>query len=159
MDLTKVTLTWHGDSRFVGLGGSGAPVLINFGPGETAAGVPSPAAPGGRPEGSPMGPMPTELLLIATGACTGLDVISILQKKRVAFTGLEIEVTGQRAEEHPKYFTEVEVVYRLRAEPDAQAGLERAAELSMDRYCSVGHSLRARPTWRCEVEGVSSPRG
>ncbi len=146
---TKVTLTWHGDNRFVGLGASGAPVLINFAPGETAAGVPSPDPT--RTPGPATGPMPTELLLIATGACTGLDVISLLQKQRTPFTGLEIEVQGERAPEHPKFFTHVEVVYRLKAAPEALPHLERAAQLSMDKYCSVGHSLRAERSWRCEI--------
>lgn len=157
---TRATLTWHGDNRFVGRGASGAPVLINFAPGETAAGAPAsePAktpTPGAQPAA---GPMPTELLLIATGACTGLDIISLLQKQRVPFTGLELEVTGERAEEHPRYFTDVEVVYRLGAAPEALPHLERAARLSMDKYCSVGHSLRAKKTWRCELVGEQSPR-
>ena len=159
--MTRVALTWHGDSRFVGLGGSGAPVLINFPPGETAPKVTSPDSDvsGARSYGTGVGPMPTELLLIAAGACTGLDVISILQKKRIPFTGLVIEVLGRRASDHPKYFTEIEVTYRLHAHPEAQSGLEHAVQLSIDRYCSVGHSLRARLSWRCEVEDGPSTRG
>jgi len=141
----------------VGFGDTGAPVLVNFAPGETAAGVPRPPAGGANAPAA--GPKPTELLLVAAGACTGLDVISLLQKMRVPFTGLHIDVVGERAPEHPKYFTKVEVTYRLKAAPDAGPSLERAAEMSMERYCSVGHSLRARPTWRCEVEAEEPPRG
>ncbi len=157
---TRVTLIWHGDNRFVGRGASGAPVLVNFAAGETAAGVPASEsgkapAPGPSPAA---GPMPTELLLIATGACSGLDIISLLGKQRVPFTGLELEVTGERADEHPRYFTDVDVVYRLHATPEALPHLERAARLSMDKYCSVGHSLRSKRTWRCEITGERSPR-
>ncbi len=148
---TRVTLTWHGESRFVGHGAAGAPLLINFAAGDTAAGAAGPApatAPGTSPS---TGPKPTEVLLIAAGACTGLDILSLLGKQRVSFAGLDIEVSGERAEEHPKYFTDVEVVYRLAAGPEALAHLERAAQLSMDKYCSVGLSLRAKKTWRCEI--------
>ncbi|HCW51892.1 MAG TPA: hypothetical protein DGR79_07525 [Clostridiales bacterium] len=156
----KVTVTWHGDRRFVGRGPSGVPVLINFGPGETAAGPP--AGPAADEDGTrAAGPSPVELLLIATGACTGLDVVSILQKKRVAFSGLEIEVGGWRAPDHPRYFTRLEVVYRLKAPPGARPGpehaLEHAARLSMERYCSVGCSLRADKSWRCEVVPEDPP--
>ncbi len=164
----QVTLTWHGENRFVGRGQSGAPVLINFAPGETAAGVPAVAAqtvlnaggvsvPGGT-DRPPYGPSPTELLLIAAGGCTGLDVISLLQKKRVAFTGLELVVSGERAPDHPRYFTDVHILYRLKAAPDALVHLERSAQLSMDKYCSVGLSLRANKTWKCEVVSEDTER-
>ncbi len=155
---TKAHLTWHGDNRFVGWGAAGAPVLINFAAGETAAGVPArPTSDPGEAAGA-TGPKPTELLLIAAGACTGLDIVSILEKQRVAFTGLEIDVSGERAPENPKFFTDYEVVYRLKAAPDALPHLEKAAELSMTKYCSVGLSLRARHTWKCVVEGGEGPR-
>jgi len=149
---TKVTLAWHGGNRFVGWGGSGVPVLINFAADQTPATSP----PAGPPPGG-SGPTPTELLLIATGACTGLDVVSLLEKQRVTFSGLEIEVSGERAAEHPRYFTNVEVVYRLKASPQALPQLQRAAELSMEKYCSVGQSLKAAKSWRCEIaEGEGS---
>ncbi|MEW6031645.1 MAG: OsmC family protein [Bacillota bacterium] len=158
--LTRVVLTWHGDDRFAGVGDSGKPVLINFG---TAAprGEPVPPLPPPDPAREPSaGPYPTELLLIAVGACTGLDVVSLLGKKRVPFSGLEIEVTGTRAASHPRCFTGLDLVYRLEASPEALTALERAAALSLERYCSVSHSLRVRPAWRCEVRpgAPDSPR-
>jgi len=155
--LYKVTVTWHGGSRFVGRGGSGPPVLIGFVPGETLSDPPAPSSDGdgdgaGRDNGRPpAGPWPTELLLIAVGACTGYDVLSILEKKRIEFMGLHIEVSGRRSPDHPRFFTDVEVLYRLEAGPEAKAGLERAAALSMEKYCGVSLSLRADKTWRCEV--------
>lgn len=165
----KVTLTWHGDNRFVGLGAAGAPVLINFPSGQAAPGAPSPSSPGPAPHGAgaavgatdkpAYGPSAMELVLIAAGGCTGLDIVSLLQKQRVPFTGLEIDVSGERTPDYPKYFTDVEIVYRLKAAPEAKPALERAAQLSMDKYCSVGHSLRAVKTWRCEIVPEESPRG
>jgi putative redox protein len=152
---TRVTLSWHGGNRFVGFGASGPPVLINFAAGEaplTATGAAVAARTARSAVGAePTGPKPTELLLMATGACTGLDVVSLLEKQRVTFSGLDIEVTGERAPDHPKYFTDIEVAYRLKAAPDALPHLQRAAALSMEKYCSVGHSLRAKETWRCEI--------
>jgi len=159
---TRATLRWHGGNRFVGLGASGPPVLINFAAGEAlpvtgGAATPQAAGPWAGQTGTSAdpapggGPKPTELLLMATGACTGLDVISLLEKQRVTFSGLDIEVTGERAPDHPKYFTDIAVVYRLKAAPDALPHLQRAAALSMEKYCSVGLSLRAKETWRCEI--------
>ncbi|MCL6581467.1 MAG: OsmC family protein [Firmicutes bacterium] len=149
---TAVTVRWLGSTRFVGLPSSGPPIPINFlpedplPPRETYAG-PAPAG----PEGPAPGPKPTELLLIAAGACTGLDIVSLLEKQRVEFTGLEIEVRGERATDWPRVFTDIEVVYRLAAAPAALPHLERAARLSMEKYCSVSLSLSARKSFRCEV--------
>jgi len=152
----RATLRWHGGNRFVGFGASGPPVLINFTPNEAET-TPQAAGPWAGQTGTSAdpapgsGPKPTELLLMATGACTGLDVISLLEKQRVTFSGLDIEVTGERAPDHPKYFTDIEVTYRLKAAPDALPHLQRAAALSLEKYCSVGLSLRAKETWRCEI--------
>jgi len=146
---TRVTVSWHGENRFVGVGGSGGPpVLINFASGAGVADA-NARAPGGP---TPAGPKPTELLLIAAAACTGLDIVSLLGKQRVTFTGLEIDVSGERAEDHPRIFTDLKVLYRLKAKPDALPHLERAAALSMNKYCGVSLSLKAAKTWRCEVE-------
>jgi len=172
--LKRVTITWYGGNRLVARGASGRPVLINFPPGESpaaiaAGGEPPAAEVDGRPPGPgeanaapraageraaappPPGPSPVELLLIATGACTALDVVSILRKKRVDFSAFEVEVTGKHSSDHPRFLTDVEVVYRLQAPEEALRALERAAQLSMEKYCGVSHSLRADKTWRCEI--------
>ena len=83
------------------------------------------------------GPDPVRFLLLGMAGCTAMDVISILRKKRQEVAGLEVEVRGTRADEHPKVYDHLEVIYRVEGkEVDARA-LERAIELSETRYCPV----------------------
>ena len=84
---------------------------------------------------------PMELLLAGLAGCTGMDVISILRKKRQQVTGYEVHVTGVRAEEHPMVFVEIiveHIVTGHRIQPEAVA---RAIELSEERYCGAGAML------------------
>ena len=87
------------------------------------------------------GPTPMELLRIALGGCTGMDVASILAKMRQPLEAFRVEVTGERAEEHPKRFLSLEVVYYFKGDLD-DAKVRRAIELSEQRYCSVEATLR-----------------
>jgi len=96
-------------------------------------------ASGLEPEGSGIRPM--ELLAVALGGCTAMDVLSILQKMRQPVEAFSVEVSGERAEEHPRRYTSLEVVYRLRGDLD-EAKVARAIELSETRYCSVEATLR-----------------
>jgi putative redox protein len=86
-----------------------------------------------------------ELLLIAVGGCTGMDVISILRKMRQPVEDLRIEVRGERAQEHPRQYTSIELVYHVKGAVDEQR-LARAIELSESRYCSVEATLLDAPT-------------
>ena len=99
------------------------------------------------------GMRPMELLAVALGGCTAMDVLSILRKMRQPVEAFRIEVSGERAEEHPKRFTTLEVVYHFRGDLD-EAKVRRAIQLSEDRYCSVEATLRpAVPiTSRYEIE-------
>lgn len=103
--------------------------------------------------GDDRGPNPMELLLIALAGCTAMDVVSILQKKREPLKGLEVFVEGTRAHEHPKTYTNIEVVYRARGPIHAKA-LAHAIKLSEEKYCSVGAMLgkSAHITTRYELE-------
>ena len=94
----------------------------------------------GDPPGA--GPGPMELLLLALGGCTGMDVVSILRKMRQPLEGFRIEVHGERAEEHPKEYTSIEIVYHVKGDV-SEAKLQRAIEFSETRYCSVEATLRA----------------
>jgi putative redox protein len=87
------------------------------------------------------GVTPMETLATAVGACTAMDVASILVKMRQPLEGFSVEVRGERAEEHPKRFLSLEVVYRLKGDLD-QRKVERAIGLSEERYCSVAATLR-----------------
>ncbi len=87
--------------------------------------------------GADDGPRPMELILIGLAGCTGMDVISILQKKQQKVSGFEIQVNGQRSEEHPKVFTEIQIDYVFRGEDLDPVAIERSIKLSETRYCSV----------------------
>jgi len=93
----------------------------------------------GDPPGAGAGPM--DLLLLAVGGCTGRAVVSILRKMRQPLEGFRVEVRGERAEEHPRRFTSIEVVYHLKGELD-ESRVRRAIELSETKYCSVEATLR-----------------
>ncbi len=96
---------------------------------------------------------PMELLLMALGACTAVDVVLILQKKREKLEALEVLCSGEKATEPPKVWTKLELVYRLRGEL-TDAAVKRAIELSEEKYCSVAAMLRktATLTWRYEIQ-------
>ncbi|MHB1354742.1 MAG: OsmC family protein [Anaerolineae bacterium] len=98
----------------------------------------SPTAPGTGGGTSPM-----EMVLLGVAGCTGMDVISILQKKRQQVTAFHLNITGLRATEHPKSYTRIEVEYVVRGHAIAPEAVARAIELSQTKYCSVMGSLKA----------------
>lgn len=85
---------------------------------------------------------PLELLLVALGGCTAVDVISILRKKRERVTDYRVEVRGQRREEHPRSFTRMELRHIVRGHNVSDKAVARAIELSETKYCSVAATLR-----------------
>ncbi len=87
------------------------------------------------------GATPMQLLAIALGGCTGMDVVSILRKMRQPLEAFRVEVSGEKADEHPRRFTSLEIVYYLKGDLD-EAKVKRAIQLSEDRYCSVEATLR-----------------
>jgi putative redox protein len=93
--------------------------------------------------GADGGSRPKELLLMALAGCTGSDIASILTKKRVPYTGLEIHVSGTTREEHPQVFTDIHVEYVVTGNGVEERDLQRAIELSETKYCSVSAMLRA----------------
>jgi len=100
------------------------------------------------------GPQPHRLLLLALAGCTAMDVISILRKKRQQVSGLNVEVHGRRADQHPKVYTQIEVLYRVRGNHVDPQAVERSIELSKTRYCPVIATLGkvAEVTTRYEIE-------
>lgn len=103
--------------------------------------------------GSGQGTSPMELVLVALGGCTAMDVISILQKKRQDVTAFEIVLHGDRATEHPKVYTEIVMEYIVTGHGVELEALERAVELSEGKYCSVNGMLRqsVKITTKCTV--------
>ena len=105
--------------------------------------------------GNEGGTKPMEMVLVALGGCTGMDVVSILRKMQVQYDSFEIEVEGEMAEEHPKVFTRIRLKYIFRGEGMDTSKVEKAITLSQDRYCPVTAMLRqtAEMNWEYEIIG------
>jgi putative redox protein len=97
--------------------------------------------------GSEAGSRPMELLLISLGGCSGSDVVSILTKKRVSIDQLEINVTGDREDTHPKVFSKIHLEYVFYGNNLPVQDLERAIDLSQNKYCPISAMLRKS----CEI--------
>lgn len=121
---TKATIHFAGNDFFVGVTPSGHAQAIETDSARSSAAT------------------PMELLLIALGSCTGVDVIAILKKKRQRVTGYSIEVSGERREESPKSYTRLYVKHIVRGHGVMEAAVARAIELSETKYCSVAATLR-----------------
>src|SRR3954447_23193403 len=103
--------------------------------------------------GQNSGARPMELVLYAVAGCTGIDIISILKKMRLEPTSFQMDVKGNRAEDHPKRFTQIHIHYALEGElPEDK--VFRAIQLSNDKYCSVSHSLNADITTSYSINGT-----
>lgn len=124
MPEAKVTLV--NDMEFKGTSGSGHQLTMD-----------ADDVSGGKERGF----RPMELLLVGFGGCTGMDVISILRKKRQDVTGLEINVKGDKAEDYPKVYRDVHIEYVVKGRGVQKEAVERAISLSLDKYCSVGATL------------------
>ncbi|MDE3059100.1 MAG: OsmC family protein [Bacteroidota bacterium] len=100
---------------------------------------------------------PMELVLVALGGCTGADVANILEKKRAAFTRFEINISGERAETHPKVFTKIHIEYILEGKDLRASDVEQAIELSQSTYCSVSAMLKKTAEITCSYKLLKSP--
>ena len=85
---------------------------------------------------------PMEMLLLALGGCTAVDVVSILKKKRERVTNYRVEVRGERRAEHPRAYTRIEVRHVVRGHGLSEKAVASAVELSETKYCSVAATLR-----------------
>jgi putative redox protein len=92
------------------------------------------------------GPRPMELLLMSLATCTGMDIVSILRKKRVKLDDFTVEVEAEQAPEHPKVFTKIKLHFTFIGDNIRATDVERALELSENKYCSVSAMLKAGAT-------------
>lgn len=90
------------------------------------------------------GSSPMELLLMALGGCTGMDVLSILAKMKESYAGFHVELSGERAEEHPHRFTRIYIDFYLTSDSVVTENVAKAIRLSAEKYCSVGWTLAPR---------------
>jgi putative redox protein len=87
--------------------------------------------------GENRGPRPKPLLLVALAGCTGMDVVSILKKMRVEVEAFNVVVEGDLTEEHPKTFSQMRIIYEFKGKDLPMDKLEKAVNLSEERYCGV----------------------
>ncbi len=120
---TKATIHYAGDDLFVGITPSGHAQTLDARHERSAAAT------------------PMELLLLALGSCTAVDVISILNKKRERVTNYRVEVRGERRDEHPRKYTRLEVRHIVRGHGVSEKAVAQAIELSETKYCSVAATL------------------
>lgn len=122
----KARIKWVEDATFLGEAGSGH-ALVMDGPPES----------GGRN----LGPRPMEMLLLGMGGCTAFDVIMILKKSRQPVTDCVVEISAERAEQAPKVFTRIHVHFVVTGRGLAEKQVERAVQLSAEKYCSASIML------------------
>lgn len=123
MSHKTATVALEGDGlRFVARTGSGHSLVLDNREGDT-------------------GPRPAELVPVAVAACTAMDVISILRKKRQVVTRYEVQSDGEQEENHPNAFTRIDVTHVVEGPGLDTAAVRRSIELSATRYCSVGATL------------------
>ena len=85
---------------------------------------------------------PLELLLIALGGCTGMDIVPLFKKMRQDVTAVELNITAERSEEHPRAYTKIDMEYVVTGKALEEEKVKRAIELSQERYCSVSAMLK-----------------
>jgi putative redox protein len=85
---------------------------------------------------------PKALLLSGLAGCSGIDVVEVLEKMRVPFSGLKIEVEADQTEDHPKVFKDIHIHYIVGTEEENRAKVKKAVDLSLDKYCGVSAMLK-----------------
>jgi len=125
--MDTVHVRWSGKRQFIGWDEGGHGVVMD-----------APA----DSKGEGTGVRPVELLLYALGGCTAMDVVSVLEKKRLDVRGVEIELVGtQRMDDYPHYYESIELRYTVTGVDVPDTAVARAIELSEEKYCSVKGAL------------------
>ncbi len=88
------------------------------------------------------GPNPKALLLSAIAACSGIDVVDILEKMRVEFSDLTIDVETEQTTEHPRVFKDIWVTYKIKTAGENEDKVKKAIDLSLEKYCGVSAMLK-----------------
>lgn len=120
----KAKLEWKEKMQFVGQAGDSPSVILDNSDGKT-------------------GPTPMEMFLMGIAGCTAMDVISIMRKRRAEVTGFQVNITGERAEDHPKRYTKIFIEFVLEGKGLTPKDVERSIELSSTKYCSASASVTA----------------
>jgi putative redox protein len=92
--------------------------------------------------GQDLGPRPKALVLVALAGCTGMDIVSLMEKMRVDLVDLNVKVEGEVTEEHPKHFSSMHITYEFWGKDLPMDKLEKAVSLSDEKYCGVSATLK-----------------
>nr|WP_086465363.1 OsmC family protein [Oceanibaculum nanhaiense] len=132
----KTRVKWIDGMAFMGESGTGHALVMD-----------------GAPEygGKNLGPRPMEMLLLGLGGCTAFDVVMILQKGRQPIEDCQVEIEAERAEDHPKVFTKVHMRYLVKGRGLSADAVNRAVELSVEKYCSATHIINKTAAMTHEV--------
>lgn len=141
MDEKNITVTWAGKMTFIGESESGNVLTMDAGADNGGLGL---------------GQSPMDLLLMGAGGCASIDVVMILQKGRKDITDCVVQVSGNRAEEMPRFYTDIHMHFVVSGKDLKDSAVERAVKLSMDKYCSASATLAkcADLTYDWEVVGA-----
>jgi len=127
MKKTSVTVKWTGNLQFVGTDSNNHSIVMSS-----------------HDEANNTGVSPSQLLLIALGACSAYDVVIILQKKRIQLSGLDIAVTGEQEINLPYAFRHIHVAFKPRGQGLTEKAVLQAIELSLEKYCSVAATVSGK---------------
>jgi putative redox protein len=95
---------------------------------------------------------PKALLLSALAACSGIDIVDILEKMRVSFSDLEIDVEADQTSEHPRVFKDIHITYKVKTDPSNKEKVKKAISLSLEKYCGVSAMLKKSSAIHCHLE-------
>ncbi len=129
--MSNARIKWVDGLQFVGESGTGHAIVMD---GDTDVG------------GSNTGMRPMEMLLVGLGGCSGMDVASVLQKKKQIITDIEINVAGEKADSYPKKYTGIQIEFIITGKDLSEDAVKKAVDLSMQKYCSVKATLEGTAT-------------
>ncbi len=121
---TKAQLNWTDGFQFVARAENGPGMVLD-------------SSDGGS------GPTPMQMVLMGVAGCTAMDVVSILKKKRANISDLQVNISGDQAEEHPKRYTDINIEFIVHGKGVKPQDMERSIELSLTKYCSATASVNA----------------
>jgi putative redox protein len=120
----QAKLNWTDGFQFVARAGNGPGIVLDNSEGGS-------------------GPTPIQMVLMGVAGCTAMDVVSILKKKRASITDLQVNISGDQAEEHPKRYTHINIEFVVHGKGVKPQDVERSIELSLTKYCSAIASVNA----------------
>jgi putative redox protein len=107
--------------------------------------------------GEDKGARPKELMIAALAGCTGMDVVSILEKMRVKIDEFKLQIEADMTEEHPKHYTKMHIIYLFKGDNLPLDKIQKAIELSQERYCGVSAVYKKAMELTYEIQIIQNP--